>query len=444
MARPPIGKMEHGPAGWTPWIWISQSARAVCGADGALLHIEGTMLDTTERKQAADELQTVNHELERTLATLQTTQQQVIQQERLRALGEMASGIAHDFNNALMPISGFSEVLISKPEILEQKATALQYLGMINTAARDAGSIVGRLREFYRPNENSDVFGAVQLNRVVKQAVTLTQPKWKDQAQANGAEITVRVQLEDQLPVNADESALRELLTNLIFNAVDAMPSGGRLLIKSYCQSDCGVIEVIDAGTGMTEEVRQRCLEPFFSTKGEHGTGLGLAMVFGIVQRHQGSIEIDSKIGEGTRFTIRLPLHEETGAAAVASDPSLTERALQILLVDDEPQVREVLAALLNAEGHECETAGHAVEGIHRFRERHFDIVIADKAMPGMSGDQMAVSIKKMAPAIPFVLLTGFGSFLNGEEMPGVDVVASKPITRAGLRDAIDKALKAA
>jgi signal transduction histidine kinase len=190
----------------------------------------------------ADELKVVNKELVKALETLQATQQQVIEQERLRALGQMASGIAHDFNNALMPISGFSELLLANPDTDE--STRRQYLEMIHTSARDAGSVVSRLREFYRPNEKTDVFGAVMLNRVVKQAATLTRPKWKDQAQANGADVRVRVELEDRMPVNADESALRELLTNLIFNAVDAMPSGGSLLMRTRCEADCGVIEV--------------------------------------------------------------------------------------------------------------------------------------------------------------------------------------------------------
>jgi len=390
----------------------------------------------------ADELRVVNRELEKALETLQATQQQVIEQERLRALGEMASGIAHDFNNALMPISGFSEILISEPDT--DKATRLQYLEMIHTAARDAGSVVSRLREFYRRNEDTDVFGPVMLNRVVKQASTLTRPKWKDQAQSNGAEVTMRVQLEDRAPVNADECALRELLTNLIFNAVDAMPSGGLLLLRTYSEPDCGVIEVKDAGTGMSEEVRRRCLEPFFSTKGERGTGLGLAMVFGIVQRHQGSIDIQSKVGEGTTFIIRLPLYQETGLAADNAPNIISSHRMHILVVDDEPQVRQVLTAFLNAEGHVCETAAHALEGIHRFRERHFDMVISDKAMPGMSGDQMAISIKQIAPSTPFMLLTGFGSFLSGDVLPGVDVIVAKPITRSGLREAMRKVLKAA
>jgi signal transduction histidine kinase len=390
----------------------------------------------------ADELRVVNTELEKALENLQATQHQVIQQERLRALGEMASGIAHDFNNALMPISGFSELLMLDPDL--DRSTTQQYLEMINTAARDAGSLVGRMREFYRPNKETDIFGAVNLSRLVKQAVNLTQPKWKDQAQANGAEVTVRVELEDKLPINGDDSALRELLTNLIFNAVDAMPQGGFLRVLTRNEPDCGVLEIIDTGSGMTEETRQRCLEPFYSTKGERGTGLGLAMVFGIIQRHQGSIDIASKVGEGTKFTIRLPLYQETTAEGEAAASIVSGHRLQVLVVDDEPQVRQVITAFLNAEGHICETANHAIDGLHRFRERHFDIVIADKAMPGMSGDQMAASMRTITPAIPFVLLTGFGSFLNGEEMAGVDVIASKPITRAGLREAIGKAFKAA
>jgi CheY-like chemotaxis protein len=341
-----------------------------------------------------------------------------------------------------MPITGFSEILIAEPETDE--ATRLHYLEMINTSARDAGSVVSRLREFYRPNESTDIFGPVLLNRIVKQAANLTQPKWKDQAQANGAQVNVRVHLEDRLPVNGDESALRELLTNLIFNAVDAMPSGGSIQLRTRTDADCGVIEVADTGTGMTEEVRQHCLDPFFSTKGERGTGLGLAMVFGIVQRHQGSIDIVSKVGEGTTFIIRLPLYDEAVALGAGVSSVVSNRSLSVLVVDDEPQVRQVLTAFLHAEGHACETAVHALDGINRFRERHFDIVIADKAMPGMSGDQMAVLLKKLTPSIPVVLLTGFGAFLNGEAMPCVDVIASKPITRAGLRDAMGRALKTA
>ncbi len=411
-------------------------------ADSAA-HQAGREVAEAARELTEQELKVRNQELQKALADLQAAQKQVIQQERLRALGEMASGIAHDFNNALMPITGFSELLLATPNILSDTATARKYLEIIQTGANDAGSVVRRLREFYRPNEKSDHFGAVMLNRVVKQAAALTRPKWKDQAQANGADIAVRTQLDDHLPVMADEAALRELLTNLIFNAVDAMPQGGKLFLKAHCEPEWGVLEVRDTGTGMTEEVRQRCLEPFYSTKGERGTGLGLSMVFGIVQRHHGTIGIESKAGEGTAFIIRLPLHRQDSAACEEQAKATGARGLHVLVVDDEPQVRDVLCAYLNLDGHDCETAPHAIDGLHRFREGRFDLVIADKAMPGMSGDQMAAAIKQLAPGTPVVLLTGFGSFLAPETMPGVDVLAEKPITLPSLREAIGKAMAA-
>ena len=207
-------------------IWVSQNVRAICDTAGRLLHFEGTLEDITQRKKAADSLREVNTELEKALADLKTTQQQVIQQERLRALGQMASGIAHDFNNALMPVAGFAELMLVDPSILEDKKKATNYIEIIRTATQDATNIVARLREFYRANENNDVFTQVNLKRLVQQTITLTQPKWKNQAQARGAEIHISEILDDVPPIAGDESAIREVLTNLIFNAVDAMPGG--------------------------------------------------------------------------------------------------------------------------------------------------------------------------------------------------------------------------
>ncbi len=425
-------------------IWVSQNARAVRDVGGALLHFEGTLEEITGRKHAADALIAVNLQLEKALADLQATQQQVIQHERLRALGQMASGIAHDFNNALMPIAGFSELLLIRPEILADTKQALDYLGIINTGARDAASIVGRLREFYRSSDEHDACAPVNARQLAEQAVALTRPKWKDQAQSAGAQITVRAELADFAPLAGDEAALREVLTNLIFNAVDAMPRGGTLTLRTRAEFAHGVIEIADTGTGMTAEVRERCLEPFFSTKGERGTGLGLAMVFGIVQRHRGSIDIESAVGRGTTFIVRLPFYSADAAVEKAAVPKAAARPLHILLVDDEPQVRDVLSALLAVDGHTVETAQHGFEGLARFRANRFDLVVTDKAMPGMSGDQMAVTMKECAPHLPIMLLTGFSSFLDPEAIPGIDFLATKPINLPALREAIEKTMKAA
>ena len=383
-----------------------------------------------------------NVELQAALADLKTTQQHVIQQERLRALGQMVSGIAHDFNNALVPILGFCELLQIRPEILADRTKALTYLETIQTAAKDAASVVSRLREFYRADKGHTPFTPVNLKRLVEQTITLTRPKWKEQAQAAGVTIAVALELEAVPPIAGEESALREVLTNLIFNAVDAMPGGGTLTFRTRREGDTGVIELADTGTGMTEEVRQRCLEPFFSTKGEHGTGLGLAMVFGIVQRHSGSLDLYSTPGQGTTFSIKLPLMDASGSHAAEVKPSRPTRALRILVADDEAPVRDTLAAILAADGHEVELAVDGADGLRRFRSGHFDVVITDKAMPGMNGDQMAAAIKQIAPETPIILLTGFGLFYDKKDFPDIDVLASKPVRIPALREAIATATR--
>lgn len=426
-------------------IWISQNARAVRDVTGSLLHLEGTLEDITARKQAADSLRTLNADLKKALSELKATQNQVIQQERLRALGQMASGIAHDFNNSLMPVMGFTELLLAQPGILNDKKKAVEYLEVIRTAAKDAASIVSRLREFYRTNENSDVFTPVDISALARQVVSLTEPKWKGQAQASGAEIRFIEEFGKVPPIAGDESALREVFTNLIFNAVDAMPRGGSITFRTRCENKKVVVEISDTGAGMSEEVRQRCLEPFFTTKGERGTGLGLAMVFGIVQRHGGTIDLHTMLGQGTTFILSFPFHAKAnGIIAPKAAPLPSQRALHVLLVDDEPPVCQVLTAFLAVDGHSVQSAGDGIEGLRLFREGKFDLVITDKAIPGMSGDQMAMEIKRVSPNIPIVLLSGFNSSGENEKIPGVDVIASKPITMPALREAIRKAMEAA
>ena len=425
-------------------IWISQNARAVRASDGALLHLEGTLEDITERKQAADSLRTLNVDLEKALADLKSTQDQVIQQERLRALGQMASGIAHDFNNSLMPVMGFAELLLAHPALLSNPAKASGYLEMIRTAAQDAASIVARLREFYRTNEHTDVFASLDLSHLIRQTVSMTRPKWKDQAQAHGAEIRIIDDCAPVPPISGDGSALREVFTNLIFNAVDAMPRGGSITVRTRGENGRVVAEIADTGSGMSEEVRQRCLEPFFSTKGDHGTGLGLAMVFGIVQRHGGTIDLRTQLGEGTTFVLGFsPRTESAEDAPPASTRAAAQGPLRILLVDDEPQVREVLAAFLEIDGHRVQPAADGAEGLRRFGEGSFDLVITDKAMPGMSGNQMAREIKQLSPATPIILLSGFIA-AGEDEKANVDVIASKPITIPALQEAIRQAMGSA
>jgi len=401
--------------------------------------VAGSVENLTRRRRAEQDLVAANRELEAALRELRTTQQQVIQQERLRALGEMASGIAHDFNNTLTPILGFTDLLLERPEILKDTGEAKRFLDLLRTSAKDAASIVRRLREFYRPLETNDEIAPVDLTTLVTQVVSLTEPKWRQQAQANGCTVQVETEISPIAPVAADESALREALTNLIFNAVDAMPSGGVITLRVTTEDGQALLQVRDSGIGMTEDVRQRCLEPFFSTKGDSGTGLGLAMVYGIVKRHGGTLDLVSQPGQGTTFTIRLPFAKPAEKSeAQENDVPVARSPLNVLVVDDESGTREVISAFLRCDGHSVTTASNGCEGLREFKSQPFDVVVTDRAMPEMNGDQMAGMIKQARPDIPIVLLTGFGVATTDQPPAGIDVVLNKPVTLNTLLSTIE------
>jgi signal transduction histidine kinase len=244
-------------------------------------------------------------QLESALADLQAAQRQAVQQERLSAFGEMAGGVVHDFSNALMSIIGYSEMLLSKPAARADEATVLEYLRIINTAGRDGAHVVSRLRDFYRPRGAADLFEPLNLSEIVLQSVALAKPRCAKRA--NDKAVSFRTELDSETTASGIGAELREVLTNLIFNALDAIPVAGVITLRTRQEDGDAILEIIDTGAGMTPEVKERCLEPFFTTKGDHGTGLGLAMVSGIIKRHQGTLEIDSELGLGTTVCIRLP-----------------------------------------------------------------------------------------------------------------------------------------
>jgi CheY-like chemotaxis protein len=365
----------------------------------------------------------------------------VVKQERLGALGVMASGIAHDFNNSLAAILGYGELLLEHPGRTE-------YLKKIMVAGQDARHTVRRLREFYKSEQGPQPFAAVNLNTLAEQAVSLTMPRWSNQALARGIRIGMKVELLDSLPLVAGNPAeLRELLTNLIFNAVDALPNGGEIRIQTQQEGDAAILRVIDNGVGMDERTVERCMEPFFTTKGEGGTGLGLSVVHGIVERHGGRMRIESGPDIGTTFCLRFPT-----TSAVASDeaPPLVanlERTLNILLVDDQPIICELVAELLRTDGHVVHTAGSGGSALEQFRELECDLVITDLAMPGMNGQQLANVMKQLTPAVPVILLTGFedyGDETGTRSVSNIDLIVRKPASLEELRRAILEVLSPA
>jgi signal transduction histidine kinase len=375
-------------------------------------------------------------EVESTLRTLRSTQEAVVRQERLSALGMMAGGIAHDFNNALTMVLGYSELLLP---YLQAHAPPRErgYMHNVMMAAQDATHVVARLGAFYRP-AGDEIRVAVNLNDLIAQIVSLTAPKWSSERLASGVQIQVSKDLGDVPAVLANASELREVLTNLIFNAVDAMPQGGLISIGTRAAGPHVLLAVSDTGIGMTDAERERCLEPFFSTKGERGTGLGLAVVYGIVQRHGGTIDIHSVKGLGTTFEIRLPAATTLASEAPAACTEV-DRALRILVVDDQEIICELIAEYLQGDGHHVVFSTSAKQALERFRDGAFDLVITDQSMPEMNGVQLASAIKQHEPPVPVILLTGFGEEMQakGTRPEDIDLVVGKPVSAADLRNAI-------
>jgi signal transduction histidine kinase len=394
--------------------------------------------EISERRRAEVQLREANQRLQKALEELHATQRQVIQQERLRALGKMAGGVAHDFNNALIPILGYAELLIERSELLDDRGVALKYLRLMRTAAKDATAVVGRLREFYRQRDETELFEAVDLPEALTEAISMTQPRWHDEALAQGLHIVVEQDFQPVPTIACHSGEIREVVTNLLFNAVDALPQGGRIVVRTYSREQKAVFEVQDDGIGMTEEVRARCMEPFVTTKGERGTGLGLAMVYGIVQRHHGEIEIESKLGEGTLVRVQLPFYRGTNEVQATDGTSVSSK-LRILLVDDEQVVREVIALFLRHQAHEVEVTPSAVEALRLVREQKFDLVITDHAMPGMTGGDFVATLRSAGFQIPILMLTGFGELMTtSDSIPtGVTKLVNKPVTMEDLRSAI-------
>jgi signal transduction histidine kinase len=381
-------------------------------------------------------------ELERALSELRSTQQQVIQQERLAALGTMAGGISHDFNNSLSIIMGFSEVLLRDAEKGLSKENAAGPLTTILAAAQDAAKIVRRLRAFYHPEETNEQRIPVDLNKLIEQAVLLTQPRWQTEATAEGRAIMVTTKPGEIPFVAGDPAQLREVLTNLIFNAVDALPQGGTIVLGTCRQGDAVELRIKDSGTGMSEEVRQHCLEPFFSTKGKRGTGLGLSMVFGIVQGHGGSLDIQSELGKGTIFKLRLPL----GGGQSGKDADVlpwASRPLHVLVVDDQPVLSQLVCQQLRHDLHTVEVALSGSDALDKLRASDFDLVVTDHVMAEMTGEQLAVRIREIHPSIPVILLTSYaGDSTVGKQHSGaVDLLLKKPLSEMALRHALAKVM---
>ena len=381
---------------------------------------------------------------------LRQTQQTVMQHERLRALGQIASGIAHDINNALSPAGLYAQSMLEHEKGLSERAR--EHLAVIQRAIEDVAGTVQRMRAFYMPQGQEMTLAPVDVNQILMQVIDLTRARWSNMALERGVVVQVVSDLAPDLPrILGAENEVRDAVTNLLLNAVDSMPDGGTVTLRTRLDSrDKEVlIEVQDTGVGMSDTTRSRCLEPFYTTKGERGSGLGLPMVFGMVQRHGGQLEIDSELGKGTTMRLRLPL-APSGMSSSETTPLAPDHPLRILLIDDDPLLLRSLRDALELDAHEVLTAEGGEAGIDLFATeqsagRKLDAVITDLGMPYVDGRKVAIRIHQLSATVPIIMLTGWGHrMLATDDKPEhVARVLSKPPKMAELRATLAELVRA-
>jgi GAF domain-containing protein/CheY-like chemotaxis protein len=373
----------------------------------------------------------------RAYADLEDAQDQLVRTEKLRALGEMASGVAHDFNNLLAAILGRAQLLLRRLTDPQLR----QWVQVIERSALDGAHTVRRLQDFARVRHDQPLV-PVNLNQVVRDSLDITQSRWRDEALRQGIVVEVRTELGDIPPVVGDPVELREAMTNLILNAVDAMPAGGTLTLRTARVADGVEVAVTDTGVGIPAAIRDRIFDPFFTTKGPKGTGLGLSMTYGIVSRHRGRISVDSEEGRGTTFRVTFPLDRPPAPPPVSGDGTPPPPArLRCLVVDDEEAVGAVIGDVLEAVGHEAVVLSSGAAALERLRTERFDAVFTDLAMPGVSGWQVVDAVRESAPDVPVFVVTGFGVEIREEERTarGVAAVYPKPLTIEDIMDAVGR-----
>ncbi len=371
--------------------------------DGKIVSVLGVARDVTEEKSIAERSQ---------------------QADKLRALGQLASGVAHDVNNDLAAILGRVQRLMRNPDYSEMR----QEFEVIETAALDSAQTVRRIQNFARQQGQAD-FEPVDLNGLVRDAIEITRTRWLDDAHSRGIKYTVEFEAANLPPILGDGSQLREVFVNLIINAIDAMPDGGPLRVSSTDSDGEVIVRFADEGMGIPRRIRERIFEPFFSTKGASGTGMGLAVSYGIVTHHNGRIDLESEVGKGTTFTLTFPMTEMPAGIAPARAAGFVG-PLKVLVIDDEDVVREVLSDLLDEQGHTVFQTATGAEGISILeRDGPFDVVFTDLSMPGMDGWAVARHVRERFRVVKVVLVTGYGVSVTApnDETGLVDSIIGKP-----------------
>lgn len=385
-------------------------------------------------------------ELEDSYLELKRAQEQLVQSEKSRALGEMAAGVAHDFNNVLAAILGRAQLALDDTK----DGKVRKGLKVIEQAALDGAKTVRRLQDFTRVRVDRR-FESLDINQVVNSALQLVEPRLREYRETKGRTVDLTLSLGPVAPVMGSQGELVEVLVNIINNGIDALSGDGKLSIGTRQENGWVIISVSDTGVGIPDDIKSKIFDPYFSTKGYGGTGLGLSVAYGIVTRHGGDIVVDSIVGEGTTFCIKLPVAVEkkvssrpsTGVKADTPAVSRVVHKADILVVEDDKKIRDTLVSMLAYVGHKVTTAAGGEKGIAMFREGNYELVITDLGMPEVSGWKVAEAVKREGAGTPVILITGWGVQFEIEEARrvGVDEIITKPFTKEELYKCVTELL---
>jgi signal transduction histidine kinase/CheY-like chemotaxis protein len=391
------------------------------------------------QKKLINQLSRKNKQLQEEILLREQLEGELIKTERLRALGEMSGGVAHDFNNILGAILGRAQLLLEKVE----DPYLVKGIQVIEKAALDGSETVRRIQEFTRVHADNTSFVEMDVNQVLEDALEFTRSKWKNEADAKGISIVLQCNFARLPPIIGDPAGLREVFTNLIINAVDAMPRGGILRISTMLEDEFVIVEIADTGIGMSPEVQKRIFDPFFTTKGTRGSGLGLSICYGIISRHMGEIRVKSQVGSGSTFSLILPIN--LSRKRVESKTRLIPEliAARVLVIDDDDVFRSVVADSLLQSGCRVDEAGSGNEGLELFSSGDYDIVLTDLGMEDMSGWEVAEKIKERSPKTPVALMSGWSAKFSKKRLRerGIDFIITKPFKIDELRNLVHKAV---
>ncbi|MEJ5347427.1 MAG: ATP-binding protein [Desulfosoma sp.] len=367
--------------------------------------------------------------------------QQLLRTEKLASLGTMAGGVAHDFNNILMTILGNTQLL--NKELSEASPQVRQRLQNIEQAVLDGAHVVRRLQVFTGkdtgPSKGEE---KTRIHEAVRDVLELTRPRWKNALEKQGRRVEIINAVSPTLCAAINPSDFREVLTNLVFNAIDAMPLGGSLRFSSYQHEDQIVVEVTDTGVGMDEETQKKIFDPFFTTKGAGNSGLGLSVCAGLIQRWSGHLGVRSVPGQGTTFTLTLPASRTEACRPAAENFSSKQVSRKrLLVVDDDQEVLGLLGDMLRLMGHSVTAFHDPRKALEALSTHTFDLVLTDLAMPDVNGWEVAACARKHQPKVPVVLVSGWGAQYEDEDLSdrGVRCVCSKPLSYQKLLELIDR-----